>query len=169
VRESGKDEKKHDCALKACLLSDRLMHFLSRVGRDREEVLMETGEKENRIPMILIAEDHAGIRSSVKQWLSRVFEEYEIRDVGTGEDAVELCRMAKPELVVMDIKMPGINGILATQQIKKLLPDTKIIILTVYDVPAFRAGALEAGASAFLSKNEMYGELIPTIRRLISH
>jgi DNA-binding NarL/FixJ family response regulator len=130
--------------------------------------MMVAGEKENTIPMIVIAEDHAGIRSSVKLWLSRVFQEYEIRDVGTGEDAVELCRKAKPELVVMDMKMPGINGILATQQIKKILPDTKIIILTIYDVPAFRAGALEAGASAFLSKNDMYKDLIPTIRRLIA-
>jgi DNA-binding NarL/FixJ family response regulator len=129
---------------------------------------MEAEETENGARTILIVEDHAGIRSSVKQWLSRVFDEYEIRDVGTGEDAVELCRKTKPELVVMDIKMPGINGILATQQIKKILPDTKIIILTIYDVPAFRAGALEAGASAFLSKNDMYRELIPTIRRLIA-
>jgi DNA-binding NarL/FixJ family response regulator len=138
------------------------------MGRDVAEILMAAVETENRIPTIVIAEDHAGIRSSVKQWLSRVFDEYEIRDVGTGEDAVELCRKTKPELVVMDIKMPGINGILATQQIKKILPDTKIIILTIYDVPAFRAGALEAGASAFLSKNDMYRELIPTIRRLIA-
>lgn len=125
-------------------------------------------ETENGVRTILIVEDHAGIRSSVKLWLSRVFQEYEIRDASTGEDAVELCRQAKPELIVMDMKMPGINGILATQQIKKILPDTKIIILTVYDVPAFRIGALEAGASAFLSKNDMYKELIPTIRRLIA-
>jgi DNA-binding NarL/FixJ family response regulator len=129
---------------------------------------MEAGVTKSRIPTIVIAEDHAGIRSSVKLWLSRIFQEYEITDVSTGEDAVELCKKAKPELVVMDLKMPGINGILATQQIKKILPDTKIIILTVYDVPAFRTGALEAGASAFLSKNDMYRELIPTIRRLIA-
>jgi DNA-binding NarL/FixJ family response regulator len=130
--------------------------------------MMETGAKENRNPKILIAEDHAGIRSSVKTWLSKVFQEYEISVVSTGEDAVEFCKKEKPEVVVMDIKMPGINGILATQQIKKILPDTRIIILTVYDIPAFRAGALEAGASAFLSKNDMYKELIPTIQRLIS-
>jgi DNA-binding NarL/FixJ family response regulator len=129
---------------------------------------MEAEVTENTMPIIVIAEDHAGIRSSVKQWLSRVFDDYEIRDVGTGEDAVELCKEARPEVVVIDIKMPGINGILATQQIKKILPDTKIIILTIYDVPAFRAGALEAGASAFLSKNDMYRDLIPTIRRLIA-
>jgi DNA-binding NarL/FixJ family response regulator len=125
-------------------------------------------ETENGVRTILIVEDHAGIRSSVKLWLSRIFQEYEITDVSTGEDAVEICKKAKPELVVMDLKMPGINGILATQQIKKILPDTKIIILTIYDVPAFRTGALEAGANAFLSKNDMYRELIPTIRRLIS-
>jgi DNA-binding NarL/FixJ family response regulator len=55
----------------------------------------------------------------------------------------------------MDIKCR--DWYLATQQIKKILPATKIIILTVYDIPAFRAGALEAGASAFLSKKRHHG------------
>jgi DNA-binding NarL/FixJ family response regulator len=117
---------------------------------------------------ILIVEDHEGIRSSMKQWISTVLQDYEIRDVNTGEDAVAVCREIKPDLVLMDIKLPGINGIQATIQIKKILPETKVVILTIYDTPVFKASALEAGASAFLSKNNMYKELIPTIQRLIS-
>jgi DNA-binding NarL/FixJ family response regulator len=117
---------------------------------------------------ILIVEDHEGIRNSLRQWLSTVFQDYVIRDASTGEDAVELCKEIKPDVVVMDIKLPGINGILATKQIKKMFPDTKVIMLTVYDIPAFQAEATAAGASTFISKNNMYKELIPAIQSLMA-
>ena len=127
-----------------------------------------TEHKKTGRSKILIVEDHNGIRSSLRQWIGAVFQDHEIRDVSTGEDAVELCKEIKPDVVVMDLKLPGINGILATKQIKKILPDTKVIMLTIYDTPAFQSSALEAGASAFLSKNDMYKELIPTIQRLMA-
>jgi len=117
---------------------------------------------------ILIVEDHEGMRQSMRKWLSSAFEDTDFFDASTGEAAVELCKHTRPDLVVMDIKLPGINGIEATKQIKKILPDTKVVMLTIYDVQAFQAGAIEAGASAFISKNSMYHELIPTIQRLIS-
>ncbi len=134
-----------------------------------EDLMTATEQKKTGRSMILIVEDHEGIRSSLKRWLSTIFEDHEIRDVKTGEEAVELCKKAKPEVVVMDVKMPGINGIMATAQIKKILPDTKIIILTVYDIPAFRAGALEAGADAFISKNHMSSDLIPAVKKLLAN
>jgi DNA-binding NarL/FixJ family response regulator len=136
---------------------------------DIAEGMMKIRDKGKKIPVIVIAEDHAGMRNSLKKWLSTIFQYYEIRDAGTGEDTVELCKKTKPEVVVMDIKLPGINGIEATRQIKKILPDTKIIVLTIYDIPVFQVGAHEAGASAFISKNNMYKELIPAIQKLISH
>ena len=133
------------------------------------EVLMtKLGYKKTGQSKILIVEDHAGIRHSIRQWLSKVFEENGIIEATTGEDAVELCKELKPAVVIMDIKLPGINGIIATKEIKKALPDTKVIILTVYDIPAFEAEAAAAGASAFISKNDMYKELLPTIQRLLA-
>ncbi|MFZ3138768.1 MAG: response regulator transcription factor [Thermodesulfovibrionales bacterium] len=133
-----------------------------------EALMTAIDNKKTDRSKILIVEDHEGIRSSLKQWLRTVFQDYVIRDVSTGEDAVELCKEIKPDVVVMDIKLPGINGILATKQIKKMFPDTKVIMLTIYDIPAFQAEATAAGASAFISKNNMYKELIPAIQRLIA-
>ena len=127
-----------------------------------------TGHKKTERPTILIVEDHEGLRSSLRQWLSTAFQNHEIRDAGTGETAVQLCGEMTPELIVMDIKLPGINGLLATKQIKAMLPEAKVVMLTVYDIPSFKAEAAEAGASAFISKNNVYKELIPTIQRLIS-
>jgi len=128
--------------------------------------MTELSDKKTRQSKILIVEDHEGIRHSVKQWLVKTFKENEIIEATTGEDAVEICKEMKPKVVVMDIKLPGINGIVATKQIKNALPDTKIIMLTIYDIPAFQTGALEAGADAFISKNDMYTKLIPTIQSL---
>lgn len=119
-------------------------------------------------PKILIVEDHEGMRNSLRQWISTVFQDCEVRDAGTGEDAVQLCKELKPDVVVMDIKLPGINGILATKQIKRMFPEIQVVMLTVYDIPAFQAEAAGSGASAFISKNNMYKELIPVIRKLIS-
>jgi DNA-binding NarL/FixJ family response regulator len=131
-----------------------------------EILTTEFSHKKTKQSIILIVEDHDGIRHSIKQWLSKVFEKNEIIEATTGEDAVEICKKMKPDVVIMDIKLPGINGIVATKQIKKALPDTKVIMLTVYDIPAFQTGALEAGADAFISKNDMYTKLIPTIQSL---
>jgi DNA-binding NarL/FixJ family response regulator len=132
-----------------------------------EALMTAIDNKKTERSRILIVEDHKGIRSSLRQWLSTVFQDFMIRDASTGEDAVELCKEIKPDVIVMDIKLPGINGILATKQIKKMFPDTKVIILTVYDIPAFQSEASAAGASAFISKNNMYKELVPTIQRLM--
>ena len=133
-----------------------------------EALMTATEHKKTERPTIVIVEDHEGLRSSLRQWLSTVFQNHEIRDASTGETAVKLCGEIKPELVVMDIKLPGINGLLATKQIKRILPETKVVMLTVYDIPSFQSEAAGAGASAFISKNNVYKELIPTIQRLIA-
>jgi DNA-binding NarL/FixJ family response regulator len=132
-----------------------------------EALMTATEHTKTGRPKILIVEDHEGLRSSLRQWLSTAFQNHEIRDAGTGESAVKLCGEIKPELVVMDIKLPGINGLLATKQIKKILPDTKVVMLSVYDIPSFQSEAAAAGANAFISKNNLYKELVPAIQKLM--
>ena len=133
-----------------------------------EALMTATEHKETGRPKILIVEDHEGLRTSLSQMLSTVFQEYEIRDASTGENAVKLCGEIKPDLIIMDIKLPGINGLLATKQIKKMFPDTIVVMLSVYDIPSFQSEAAANGASAFLSKNNMYKDLVPTIQKLMA-
>ena len=112
----------------------------------------------------LIREITADLQNQINTYKT----DYEIRDVSTGENAVKLCGEIKPDLIIMDIKLPGINGLLATKQIKKMFPDTIVVMLSVYDIPSFQSEAAANGASAFLSKNNMYKDLVPTIQKLMA-
>jgi DNA-binding NarL/FixJ family response regulator len=127
-----------------------------------------TEHKETGRSKILIVDDHEGIRSSLSKWLTTVFQDYELREASTGENAIKLSGEIKPELIVMDIKLPGMNGLLAAKQIKLMFPDTKIVMLTVYDIPSFKSEAAAIGANAFISKNNIYKELVPAIQKLIT-
>jgi DNA-binding NarL/FixJ family response regulator len=125
-------------------------------------------EKETGCLKILVVDDHDAIRKSIIKCIVKSFKKDQIIEAGTGEDAVVLSREEKPDLVIMDVKLPGINGIIAAGQIRKILPGVKIVVLTIYDTPAFQSGALDAGADAFLSKNDIYIKLVPTIQGLMA-
>ncbi|MEW6586547.1 MAG: response regulator transcription factor [Nitrospirota bacterium] len=116
---------------------------------------------------ILIVEDHEGLRHSMKRWLGTVFPACEVIDLQTGEEAIALCGELNPGLILMDIKLPGMNGLEATRELKGINPLTKIIILTIYDTNGFRKSALEAGADAFISKNHMGRDLIPAVKEAL--
>jgi DNA-binding NarL/FixJ family response regulator len=135
---------------------------------ERPGNIMDREEYPEKKPVILIVEDHEGMRNSMKRWMSTIFQEYEVVDVSTGEEAMELCRAKSPYLILMDIKLPGINGIEASRAIKAFAPHTKIIVITIYDTGAFKESALGAGADRFLSKNRISTELIPVMKEMLS-
>jgi len=117
---------------------------------------------------ILIVEDHEGMRNSMRRWLSVLFQDHDFFDVTSGEEAIEFCKTTHPQLVLLDIKLPGINGIEAARRIKTDSPITKIIILTIYDTPEFKKSALAAGADLFLSKNSLSTDLVPAMKAFCS-
>jgi len=116
---------------------------------------------------ILIVEDHSAIRNALKQWLKLEFPRVNIIDAATGEDAVNIVKAITPDLVLMDISLPGMNGIEATRQITSTSPSSKVIILSVYDDVVYRAKAASAGISAYVPKRLMNIELIPTMKKLM--
>ncbi|HOV89743.1 MAG TPA: response regulator transcription factor [Syntrophorhabdaceae bacterium] len=117
---------------------------------------------------ILIVEDHDFVRKSLNDLLCSKFPECRIIDVKTGEEAVELAKDILPSVVIMDISLPGINGIEATRQIKKIDPHTQVAILSIYEDEVYKKDASLAGASAYISKRVMNSELIKTIKMLLS-
>lgn len=117
---------------------------------------------------ILIVEDHDTLRESLKKWLSTTFPDCVFSNVKNGEDAVDISKLQKPDIVVMDISLPGMSGIEATRRIKHMLPEVQVIILTIHDAPEYRKDADEAGAYAFVPKHKMYEKLIPLITNIIS-
>jgi two-component system, NarL family, response regulator LiaR len=117
---------------------------------------------------ILIVEDHQGVRQSLREWLELSFPQYHLVEAASGEEAVQVAQSTSPCLVIMDIGLPGINGIEAAQGIKTALPATPVVMLTIYDDEAHRADAAAAGASAYVPKRKVQTELLPVITRLLS-
>jgi DNA-binding NarL/FixJ family response regulator len=117
---------------------------------------------------ILIVEDHTGVRQSLREWLELSFPHYQLLEAASGEEAVAMAQAINPRLVIMDIGLPGINGIEATQGIKAAVPATQVVMLTIYDDEAHRADAAAAGASAYVPKRKVQTELLPVVTRLLS-
>jgi DNA-binding NarL/FixJ family response regulator len=90
-------------------------------------------------------------------------------EAASGEEAIALIRSESPRLVVMDITLPGMNGIEATRQIKATLPSAQIVMLTIHEDDTHRADATGAGASAYVPKRAMQTELLPTLAALLAN
>lgn len=113
---------------------------------------------------VFLAEDHAVVREGLRELISREEDMDVVGEAGDGEETVRLVKELKPEVVLMDIAMPGLNGIEATRQIKEALPRTCILVLTAYDNPEFVSAVIEAGAAGYLLKNVRGKELTNAIR-----
>ena len=118
-------------------------------------------------PHILIVEDHQGVRQSLREWLELSFPHYELLEATSGEEGVTLAQAMSPCLVIMDIGLPGMNGIEAAQSIKAAVPTTRVVMLTMYDDEAHRADAVAAGVSAYVPKRKVQTELLPVLTRLL--
>lgn len=116
---------------------------------------------------ILVVDDHDWFRGTVKRFLQSELAGRVVEDAPDGEEALRIARSAPPDLVLMDITMPKLNGLEATRRLKAERPHTKVIILTMHNEEAYRQAAQECGADAYLLKDAIIADLLPTIRRLI--
>ena len=117
---------------------------------------------------ILIVEDHDELRETLLEWLKSVFSDCTFLVAGSGEKAIELVEAHQPAIVLMDIQLPGINGIEAIRRIKKISPQTQALILSIMNVSAYKEEAMAAGACAYINKQHMHAELIPALTKLLS-
>ncbi len=121
-----------------------------------------TNTKEQFIS-ILIADDHNIMRKTLRQWLSNKFPELQICEANSGEQALKVLDDTSVDLVLMDIHLPGINGIATTQQIKLKYPKLPVIVLTVQEDERYQAKAKQVGADAYVVKRKMYADLVPLL------
>lgn len=104
------------------------------------------------------------VREGIREVISRESDMEVIGEAGDGEEALRLVAGLEPDIVLMDIAMPALNGIEATRQIKEKLHSVCILILTAYDNPEFIFAVIEAGAAGYLLKNVKGEELVNAIR-----
>ncbi len=111
---------------------------------------------------ILIVEDEELVREAVRELLEE--EGFDVvGECSDGADAVRVAKELRPAVILMDLRMPGMDGIEATARVKEALPSTQVIMLTAYDDPALRGGAIDAGAYCFMPKGTSSQLIIQTI------
>jgi DNA-binding NarL/FixJ family response regulator len=117
---------------------------------------------------ILIVDDNLRLRALIRTISA---QEPDLQVVGEAEDgaeAIQFTHLLRPDIVLMDLVMPRVNGLEAMRQIKVEHPETKVIIMTVHTEDAYRRTAKADGADAFLLKKTLMTTLLPTIRRVCS-
>ncbi|HLH52467.1 MAG TPA: response regulator transcription factor [Verrucomicrobiae bacterium] len=113
---------------------------------------------------VLLAEDHSVVREGIRALLRPEVDIEIIGEASTGLQAVELAKSSRPDVIVMDIGMPGLNGLDATRQIARAVPQAKVLVLSSYDDWECVEKLIEAGAKGFLSKKAAACELADAIR-----
>jgi len=113
---------------------------------------------------ILIADDHTVLRQGTRSLLAQEPDLEVVGEAGDGEEAVALATQLKPDVILMDIAMPKLDGIGATKQIKTLHPEISVLVLSAYDDDQFIFRLLQAGAAGYLLKSVHARELITAIR-----
>ncbi|KRT70007.1 MAG: DNA-binding response regulator [candidate division NC10 bacterium CSP1-5] len=116
---------------------------------------------------ILIVDDNEGVRNSLMRILEKDRGFRVVGEAGDGSEALELARTLSPDLILMDLAMPRVDGLEATRRIKAERPETKVIIITRYHEDAYRQAAAQSGADAFLAKGTRVPELLTTIRQVL--
>jgi len=116
---------------------------------------------------LLIAEDHEHTRQGIVYGLSKNSSLEIAGEASNGQEAVELAKKLKPDLILMDIMMPLLNGVKAVQQIKEFSPDIKIIMLTSYSEKEKVISAFNSGANAYCMKNILIDELVNVIKTVM--
>ena len=115
---------------------------------------------------VLISDDHAVLRHGLRLILQSAPDITVVGEAGTGTDAVALAIVLTPDVVLMDLDLPDMSGIEATQRIRAASPETRVLILTVSDRKADFLGALKAGARGYLLKSMDSREVLAAIRRV---
>ncbi len=113
---------------------------------------------------ILLADDHTLFRQGLRTLLGKESDMQVVAEASTGNEAVEVAAQTQPDLVLMDVGMPGISSFEATRQIKRDSPNTKVLFLSMYDDEDYLLEGMQVGAGGYLLKDSPVGQLLAAVR-----
>ena len=113
---------------------------------------------------VMLVDDHDLVRTGIRRLLDDIDGIKVVAEAVDGEQAIRQVRNKRPDVILMDVSMPGIGGLEATRKITRSLPDMKIIAVTIHDNDPFPARLLEAGAAGYITKGSDIREIISAIR-----
>ena len=116
---------------------------------------------------VLLADDHQILRDGIRRGLESAGEQV-VGEADNGEHALELVRETKPDIVLMDLSMPILDGVSATRRITEEFPDVRVVVLTMHDDPQRTRAALEAGAVGYMTKGTSFADVLDTLRRAVA-
>lgn len=117
---------------------------------------------------ILVADDHDIARAGLIAMIGGQEDFHVALDVRDGTEAVEAAALHKPDLALLDIRMPRMDGLAATREIRRVSPGTRVMIITMHDSLDYLEAAIEAGATGYLLKDASRDDILRTIRRVLS-
>jgi two-component system response regulator DesR len=115
---------------------------------------------------LLLADDQALVRGALSALLNLEPDIEVVAEVGTGKDVVQAARDSSPDVAMLDIEMPGMDGIAATAALREALPNVRVLIVTTFGRPGYLRRALQAGASGFVVKDTPATQLAEAVRRV---
>ncbi len=117
---------------------------------------------------ILVVDDDQSFRQHLREFLEIAPDMVVIGEAGDGEEAIAKAAQLKPDIVLMDIRMGGLNGLNTTRLLKAELPAMRVVVLSRYDVQEYREAATSSGASSYVVKRALFTDLLPTIRQVFT-
>src|SRR5688572_11560997 len=113
------------------------------------------------LPSVLVVEEHDEMRSALRDWLLTSFPPLRLREARSMEEALRLAEQAALDLALINLELPGPNGIEAARALRKRCPACRVVVMSVNDSSSLRIAALSAGAEAFVSKRDLRLALHP--------
>lgn len=149
------------------LIFDKIKISRYTLGMD-DAVMLTNPSLDNRETIrVMIADDHPLMHDALKVHIENESDIQIVAEVNDGEEAVKLAGEVKPDVIIMDITMPKLNGLEATRQIKAQYPDIEILVLTIHNDSEHILKILEAGASGYMTKTTLGERLVRAIRSVM--
>lgn len=119
------------------------------------------------LPSVLVVEEHDEMRCALRDWLLTSFPPLRLREARSMEEALTLAGQAPLDLILVNLELPGTNGLETARALRQLHPACRVVVMSVNDSVALRIAALEAGAEAFVSKRDLRIALHPIVTALM--